>query len=285
MPWAADPDPRLPRKSRNRPAWASRTAPVPSRRKLDSLLPDELPTENPSRRDPLPVRHRWGRLGSRQGDRGGLDRAAAGQPRLPGSAAEVRSLHQRRSRHDEPVPARRGVRHRGRRRDGPRPRPLRALHGRELLSRLERDGGRGLQQRDQAGAARRLPRRHRAGHPAHHRRDQAADPDRRRGAVGRLRDHRDRRHGRRHRVAPVPRGDPPALHGSRSEAVHVPAPDAGPVRRPCRRAEDEADPALGQRAAADRDPAARRDLPLRGRSRSRHPTQDRSIRDRFPRRR
>ena len=30
--------------------------------------------------------------------------------------------------HDEPVPARRGLRHRRRRRDGPRPRPLRALH-------------------------------------------------------------------------------------------------------------------------------------------------------------
>ncbi len=74
---------------------------------------------------------------------------------------------------------------------------------------------------------------------------------------GRLRDHRDRRHRRRHRVAAVPRGDPPALRGARAEALHVPAPHARALHRPRRRAEDEADPALGQRAAADRDPAAR----------------------------
>ena len=80
---------------------------------------------------------------------------------------------------------------------------------------------------------------------------------------GRLRDHRDRRHGRRHRVAAVPRGDPPALLGARPEALHVPAPDPGALHRPRRRDEDEADPALGQRAAPDRDPAARAGLPLR----------------------
>ena len=37
--------------------------------------------------------------------------------------------------HDVAVPARRGLRHRGRRRDRPRPRPLRALHGREHVAR------------------------------------------------------------------------------------------------------------------------------------------------------
>ena len=36
---------------------------------------------------------------------------------------------------------------------------------------------------------------------------------------GRLRDHRDRRHGRRHRVAAVPRGDPPALLGARARSA------------------------------------------------------------------
>ena len=127
-------------------------------------------------------------------------------------------------------------------------------------------------------APRRLPRRDRPGDPAHHRRDQAEDPDRRRGPVGRLRDHRDRRHGRRHRVAAVPRGDPPALHRPRPEAGDVPAPDARSLRRPRRRAEDEADPALGQRAAPDRHPAARGDLPLRVRARPRHPPQDRPVR-------
>ena len=38
------------------------------------------------------------------------------------------------TRDDEPVPARRGLRHRGRRRDRPRHRPLRALHRREPLA-------------------------------------------------------------------------------------------------------------------------------------------------------
>ena len=55
------------------------------------------------------------------------------------------------------------------------------------------------------------------------------------------------------------------------EALHVPAPDAGPLHRPRRRAEDEADPALGQRAAPDRDPAARARLPLRAGARPRDP--------------
>ena len=45
------------------------------------------------------------------------------------------------------------------------------------------------------------------------------DPDRRRVAGRRLRDHRDRRHRRRHRVAAVPRVDPPALHRRGQETV------------------------------------------------------------------
>ena len=73
-------------------------------------------------------RDRRRRLVARQGPRRRLDRRAARRPRLQGRAAEVRPVHQRRPRHDEPVPARRGLRHRRRRRDGPRPRPLRALH-------------------------------------------------------------------------------------------------------------------------------------------------------------
>ena len=195
---------------------------VPLLRALDSLgrvSEASRAGRHEARRDALHLRHRRGRLVARQGDRGGLDRAPAGQPRLPGPAPEVRPLHQRRPRDDEPVPARRGVRHRGRRRDRPRPRPLRALHRREHLARLERHRRRRLQLGDPARAPRRLPRRDRAGDPAHHRRDQAADPDRRRVAGGRLRDHRDRRHRRRHRVAAVPRGDPPALHRPRARSA------------------------------------------------------------------
>ncbi len=55
-------------------------------------------------------------------------------------------------------------------------------------------------------------------------------------------------------------------------------PDPGALRRPRGRTEDEADPALGQRAAPDRDPAARAGLPLRGPPRPGDPQQDRALR-------
>ena len=54
---------------------------------------------------------------ARQGHRVRLDRPPAARPRPLRRAPEVRPIHQRRPGHDEPVPARRGVRHRGRRRD------------------------------------------------------------------------------------------------------------------------------------------------------------------------
>ena len=66
-----------------------------------------------------------------QGAGRGVDRRAAREPRARGHAPQARPLHQRRPGHDEPVPARRGLRHRRRRRDRPRPRPLRALHHRQ----------------------------------------------------------------------------------------------------------------------------------------------------------
>jgi len=69
-----------------------------------------------------------GRVFARQGPRCRLHRTHSRGARVQGRAAEARPLHQRRSRHDEPVPARRGLRHRRRHRDRPRPRPLRTLH-------------------------------------------------------------------------------------------------------------------------------------------------------------
>ena len=72
-----------------------------------------------------------------------------------------------------------------------------------------------LRERDPQGTPRRLPRRHRAGDPAHHRRDQGAH---RRGHRRlRRRPGRDRRHRGRHRIAAVPRGDPPDAHRARPE--------------------------------------------------------------------
>ena len=186
-------------------------------------------------------------------------------PRADRRPAEVRPLHQRRPGHDVALPARRGVRHRGRRRDRPRPRPLRALHRRQHEPRLERDRRRDLRHRDPPRAPRRLPRRHRPGRPAHHRRDQAADRPDRRVQRRRLRDHRDRRHRRRHRVAAVPRGDPPVPGRRGAPALPVHPPHARALRRPRGRAEDEAHAALGQRAAPHRDRARHADVPLRER--------------------
>ena len=131
-------------------------------------------------------------------------------PRSPGAAGpdgQAGPLHQRGSGHDEPVPAWRGLRHRGRHGNGPRPRPLRALRAHDHGPRQQFHDRPHLRARDRAGAARRLPRRDGAGDPAHYGRD---PPQHRAGRRRRRRLHgRDRRHGRRHRVAAVPRGDPP----------------------------------------------------------------------------
>ena len=94
----------------------------------------------------------------------------------------------------------------------------------------------------------------------------------------RRRHHGDRRHGRRHRVAAVPRGDPAVPGRRRPAPLHVHPPHARAVHRPRGRAEDEADAALGQRAAPDRHPARHGRLPLRGRSVVRHPQEDRAVR-------
>ena len=73
-------------------------------------------------------------------------------------------------------------------------------------------------------------------------------------------------------------------HGA--DALHVHPPHAGAVPRPRRRAEDEADAALGPGAAPDRHPAGHGRVPLRGGARPRHPLEDRAVREpaRRPRR-
>ena len=87
--------------------------------------------------------------------------------------AEARPVPERRSGHDEPVPARRGLRDRRRRRDRPRHRPLRALPRHRPEPGGERHDRPDLLAGHRARAPRRVPRRHRPGDPAHHRRDQA----------------------------------------------------------------------------------------------------------------
>ena len=79
----------------------------------------------------------------------------------------------------------------------------------------------------------------------------------------RRRHHRDRRHGRRHREPAVPRSDPPVRARRRQGELPVHPPDAGAVSEGGRRAEDQADAALGRPAAADRYSAGHPDLPHR----------------------
>ena len=193
---------------------------------------------------------RDGRRGElpRQGDHRLLAGSAAQAPGPEGHDPEARSVHQRRSRHDEPVRARRGVRHRRRRRDRPRPRSLRALHRREPLPQLERHHRIDLPGRPRRGAPRRLPRQHRPGHPPHHGRDQAAHPSpgHRRG---RRRHHRGGRHRRRHRDPALPRGHPAVPQGGRAGQRLLRARHAGAVHRSVRGAEDQAHPALRDGAA------------------------------------
>ena len=149
----------------------------------------------------------------------------------------------------------------------------------ENTSRLvERDGRRDLRPRDPQGAPRRLPRLDGAGDPAHHRRDQAPHPARLRGVRRRHRARRDRRHGRRHRVPAVPRGDPPAAQPGRPRPRRLRPRDAGADDRGRRRAEDEADAALRQRAAPHRYHARRRRLPVRAAAVARAARQDRAVR-------
>ena len=109
---------------------------TPVLRELDARAPRVS-----ARSDEVRLRHRRRRLVARQGHHRGLARAAAEGARAEGAGAEVRPVHQRRPGHDEPVPARRGVRHRGRRRDRPRHRPLRALHRREPLPAANHTAG------------------------------------------------------------------------------------------------------------------------------------------------
>ncbi len=93
---------------------------------------------------------------------------------------------------------------------------------------------------------------------------------------------RGRRHGRRHRVAPVPRGHPAdEVRRGRGERALRP-PHARALHRRRRRAQDQADPALGEGAARDRHPAGHPALPRGPRDLARDEGQDRALLQRRP---
>ena len=93
----------------------------------------------------------------------------------------------------------------------------------------------------------------------------------------RLRAVRDRRHGRRHRGPAVLRGDPPVRQRVAAPSCGLHPPDPAAVHPVGRRAQDQADAALGQGAALDRHPAGYPAVPHRPADPARGATQARAI--------
>ena len=214
------------------------------------------------------------------GSRGCLTGRHPRSARPQGQHDQAGSVHQRRSRHHEPVPARRGVRHRRRR---ARPTSTSATTSASCARTTSRNSnfttGRIYERVIAQGAPRRLPRRDGAGDPAHHRRDQAL-----RSAWARA--------TRTSCIVEIGGtvGDIESLpfleairqfgveSGRNNVAVH--APDAGPVHRELRRDQDQADAALGQGAALDRHSARRPAVPRAEQDAARAAPQDRAVHER-----
>ena len=91
--------------------------------------------------------------------------------------------------------------------------------------------------------------RHGTGHPSHHRRNQGAHLQRREPRKTRRGYHRDRRHGGRHRVAALPRNDPPDQVGGRRGKLHVHPRHAAALPWQGGRTQDQTHAAQRQRAA------------------------------------
>ena len=217
---------------------------------------------------PVRVRHGWCRLRAREGHRRRLARPAPESPRPLRLGPEVRPVPERRSGHDEPVPARRGLRHRGRRRDRPRHRPLRALHRREPLAEREPHGRRDLglgAPRERKGeflgaTVQVIPHITNEIKARIRRAEKVAPADVVISEIG----------GTVGDIESLPFLE--AIRQFRREVGRerrLPARHARAVHRGGGRAEDEADAALGERAAPDRYPPGRRRLPL---DRARSPT-------------
>ena len=161
------------------------------------------------RNDQVCIRHRRRGFFPGQGDCRRLSRCDPRIARPESHSPKARPVHQRRSRHDEPVPARRSVRHRRRRRNRPGSGPLRALHHHADEQDQQLHHRPDLRIRDPQGAPRGVSGQDRPGDPAYHQRDHRSVSTAARKA--RCRDRRDRRHGGRHRIAAVPRSGAPAV--------------------------------------------------------------------------
>ena len=169
------------------------------------------------------------------------------------------------------------LRHRRRRRDRPRPRALRTFHEHPDFTGQQRHHRTHLPERYQQRTARRIPRQDRAGHPAHHRRNQTANQVTECQENIRRYHHRDRRHGRRHRIVAVHRSRPAAPLRTGSEQLAGRAPDPDSVHGRVRRTQDQADPAFGQAVARKRPAARRAGTAHRKAPDQRHPAQSGAV--------
>ena len=178
-----------------------------------------------------------------------------------------------------PFQAWRGLRYRRRPRRRPRLGPLRALHRRVPFARVQLHAGFHLPDAYRARAPRRLPRRHRAGHPACDRGYQGTICAALASPVERRHRHlRDRRHDRRHRVPAVHRSCHASSRKRRSPGdvlfVHV---TLVPYIAASPRGEDQADAALREGAAFHRRAARLHRVPLRPRDHRRGAREDRAV--------
>jgi len=200
------------------------------------------------------VRHRRCGIRPREGGPHGLAGVPPPSTGGEGHPAEGGSVPERGCGDDEPLRAWRGVRDEGRVGDGPRHRPLRAVPRPGSRRGELPHHGAGVLGRDHPGEERRLPRPHGAGHPPHHRRDQAPHPWRRGCDGGRRGGGRGGGDGGRYRGPPLPRGDPPAARRAPALRRGGDPPLLPPDPLHHAGAEDEANPALGEGAPHSGDP-------------------------------
>jgi CTP synthase len=179
---------------------------------------------------------------------------------------QARPVHQRRSGHHVAVPARRGVRHRRRRRNRPGSGPLRAFHqtrmkkannfttGQIYKSVLEKE-----RRGDYLGkTVQVIP----------HVTNEIQEFIKRGAGIGTadavdVAICRDRRHRGRHRIAAVSGSGAPAQPEARPEQLGLRAPDLPAVDRRGGRAQNQAHPAHRAKAARNRHPARRPAVPRR----------------------
>ncbi len=131
-----------------------------------------------------------------------------------GHAAEVRSLHQRRSGHHVALPARRGLRHRRRRARPTSTSATTSASPHTVTHASDTTTPPGKIYHTVINKERRGDYLGKTVQVIPHITDEIKDAIRRGAAELRRGDRRDRRHRRRHRVAAVPRGHPPVPPGS-----------------------------------------------------------------------